>query len=197
MQARLLDATIDCLVDVGWARTSLPEVVNRAGVGRGAQVHHFPTKASLIAAAGEHLIDRHRAEFAAAFSALAPEDRTIEAALDVLWSILHGRTWRAVMELAIAARTDPVVAGAFADFTERVDAVVLDVVGEHFPALLAQPFGTSVVRGAVALLVGLTVQGATRADPGNQEQVFNDFKLLCNVLSQSIPGFAGPPGGSP
>src|SRR5665213_1746323 len=56
MQERLLDATVECLVEVGWARTTLPEVVARADVGRGAQVHHFPTKAALMAAVGEHLL---------------------------------------------------------------------------------------------------------------------------------------------
>lgn len=197
MQARLLDATVDCLVELGWAGTSLPEVVARAGVGRGAQVHHFPTKAALMAAAGDHLIDRHREEFAAAFAALDPEARTIEAALDVLWSILHGRTWTAVMELGSAARTDPNLGCAVDGFTERLDAVVLGVVGEHFPGLLDQPGGPSMVRGAVALLIGLTAQAATDGDRlGRHAEVFAHFKLLCNLLSKSIPGFA-PPGGTP
>lgn len=195
MQARLLDATVDCLAELGWARTTLPEVVARAGVGRGAQVHHFPTKAALMAAVGDHLIDRHRQEFSAAFGALDPDERTLEAALDVLWSILQGRTWTAVMELGGAARTDPDLAPALEGFVERVDHVVMEVVGEHFPDLLAQPFGPSMVRGSVALLIGLTMQAATDGDRhGRHAEVFAHFKFLCNLLSKSIPGFA-PPGG--
>src|SRR4030081_3192822 len=41
----LLDATIDCLVEVGYARTTVHEICLRAGLSRGAQQHHFTTKA--------------------------------------------------------------------------------------------------------------------------------------------------------
>ena len=47
----LLDATIECLAELGYSGTTTAEVVRRAGLSRGAQVHHFPTKALLIAAA--------------------------------------------------------------------------------------------------------------------------------------------------
>ena len=43
-RAALLDATIICLHEVGYAGTSTTLVSERAGVSRGAQTHHFPTK---------------------------------------------------------------------------------------------------------------------------------------------------------
>ena len=49
--AKLLDATADCLVERGYAGTSTVEVCRRAGVSRGALVHHFPSKDDLVAAA--------------------------------------------------------------------------------------------------------------------------------------------------
>ena len=55
MRARLLEATIECLVERGWAGTSTTVVSQRAGVSRGAQLHHFPTKNALVLAAVEHL----------------------------------------------------------------------------------------------------------------------------------------------
>src|SRR6266487_4699878 len=47
----LLDATIECLVEVGYARTTVHEICLRAGLSRGAQQHHFTTKAELMASA--------------------------------------------------------------------------------------------------------------------------------------------------
>ena len=44
MRQRLLEATVDCLVEHGWSGTSTTLVSQRAGVSRGAQLHHFPTK---------------------------------------------------------------------------------------------------------------------------------------------------------
>jgi len=51
MRQRLLEATIDCLVEHGWSGTSTTQVSQRAGVSRGAQLHHFPTKNDLVVAA--------------------------------------------------------------------------------------------------------------------------------------------------
>ena len=51
MRARLLDATVDCLVEHGFSHTSTTLVSERAGVSRGAQLHHFPTKNDLVVAA--------------------------------------------------------------------------------------------------------------------------------------------------
>ena len=62
----LMRATIDCLVEYGYAGTTTRLVADRAQVSRGAQTHHFPTKRDLVAAAIEHLFDEHAREFAAA-----------------------------------------------------------------------------------------------------------------------------------
>lgn len=204
MQARILDATVDCLVELGWAGTTLPEVIARAGVARGAQVHHFPTKASLIAAVGDHLLERNRREFAAAFEALAPDERTLDAALDLLWSILHGSTWTAVIELGLASRTDAMAAAPFRSFTERVDTVVLEIVGEYFPALAENPIGVVTVRGSVALLSGLALMTSIDGDRlGRHAEVFAHFKQLCTLLSPSLlsrrnvgPNASPPPSGT-
>ncbi len=59
---RLLDATVDSLVELGWAGTTTTVIAERAGVSRGAQLHHYPTKATLVMAAVEHLADRRAAE---------------------------------------------------------------------------------------------------------------------------------------
>ena len=48
MRQRLLEATVECLVERGWSGTSTTLVSERAGVSRGAQLHHFPTKGDLV-----------------------------------------------------------------------------------------------------------------------------------------------------
>ena len=53
---RLMEATVDCLVELGWAGTTTTIVSERAGVSRGAQLHHFPTKQDLVVSAVAYLI---------------------------------------------------------------------------------------------------------------------------------------------
>src|SRR5258706_14432846 len=54
-RALLLEATVECLAERGYAGTTTTEVARRAGLSRGAQLHHFGTKTDLVTAAVEHL----------------------------------------------------------------------------------------------------------------------------------------------
>jgi AcrR family transcriptional regulator len=189
MRARLLDATVECLAERGWARTSLPEVVSRAGVGRGAQVHHFPTKSALLVAATEHLLERQRAEYVAAFESLPPEERTIDSAIDTLWAILQGQTWAALVELFVAGRTDPAVRHALGDLAERALDVSVDIVAEYFPVTRGSAMHAIAVRGALALFVGLALQAGLDHDrQGHHAEVLAGVKALARTL---IPEPAG------
>ena len=57
-RTRLLEATVECLVELGYARTTTLAVAQRAEVSQGALFKHFPTKAALLGAAVERLFPR-------------------------------------------------------------------------------------------------------------------------------------------
>jgi AcrR family transcriptional regulator len=103
-RTRLLEAAVDALIEHGIAGASLPEICRRAGVSRGAQLHHFPTRAELLAAAVEHLFDLRHAAFRARMAASPPQD--VDEALAELWSIYTSGPLYAWLELVNAARTD-------------------------------------------------------------------------------------------
>ena len=54
----LLDAAVESLIQVGFARTTTLEVQRRADVSRGALLHHFPSKAELGVAQGKVARDK-------------------------------------------------------------------------------------------------------------------------------------------
>src|SRR5687768_4533694 len=105
MRLRLLEATVECLVELGWAGTTTTVVSERAGVSRGAQLHHFPSKQDLVVAAVEHLSQRRRDDMVAAAADLPEQDRT-RAVLDVLAAQFVSPVFFAALELWVAARTD-------------------------------------------------------------------------------------------
>ena len=109
-RAALLDATIDCLVDYGYAGTTTTRVAERAGVTRGAQMHHFQRKAPLVVAALLRLAERRRRELVDRAERELPDDPDPGAALDIMWSVFSGPLFTAALELWIAARTDPELA---------------------------------------------------------------------------------------
>lgn len=136
-RAALLDAAVECLVDLGYASTTTTEIARRAGVSRGAQLHHFPTKAELLATAVEHLVDRRRAEFVEAFDAVDPAADRLDAALDLLWSLFEGPAFVAWTELWVAARTDPELAATMLAVERRFT----EQTSEMFRALLPAQSG--------------------------------------------------------
>src|SRR5215831_6079633 len=70
----LLDAAVDSLIDVGFARTTTLEVQRRAQVSRGALLHHFPSKAELLVAVVDHLAEMRAKELKAFASQLPADD---------------------------------------------------------------------------------------------------------------------------
>lgn len=102
---RLLDAATDQLISGGYAALTTVEVAQRAEVSRGAFLHHFPTRASLVAATVEHLVDAQMAEFLADHSGkLAQAD--IGEVIAAAWNLFQRPVFRAWAELWIAALSD-------------------------------------------------------------------------------------------
>src|SRR3954451_20340396 len=85
-RAALLDATIDCLIEYGYGGVTTTRVVERAGVSRGAQVHHFPTKAVLVSEALRHLAQKRADETLRRVSRLPEGPARLDAVLDMLWA---------------------------------------------------------------------------------------------------------------
>src|SRR4051795_5935350 len=131
---RLLDAALEVLAEHGYAATTTVEVAKRAGVSRGAQLHHFPTKAELLATAVDHLVERLRVEFREAFDAIDPAADRLDTALDLLWSLFQGPAFVAWTELWVAARTDPELRETVVAVERRFTAETRTMFTDLFPA---------------------------------------------------------------
>ncbi|WP_243712798.1 TetR/AcrR family transcriptional regulator [Actinomadura sp. 6K520] len=183
-QARLLEATMECLVDLGWSGTSTTEVARRAGVSRGAQQHHYPTKMVLVAAALEHLLEAQRLAYETAFAVLPAERRNVSGALDLLWEVFRGRPAKALMELAVAARTDDELRPLCRDLNERILQVILETFERLFPENTLPPdFVPTMLRGVFAMFVGLSIQNALDDDAdGHQRAVLRQVKDVAQLI---------------
>lgn len=105
-RAALLEATIECLIETGYAGTTTKDIAARAGVTRGAQAHHFTNKTELVTEAVRFLTQKLIADFVAPMEAEASERATVEQTLDRLWAFHRSEVFAAAIELWLAARTD-------------------------------------------------------------------------------------------
>jgi AcrR family transcriptional regulator len=104
----LLEATISCLVEQGYAGTTTRGVSTRAGVSPGALQHHFASKQELVAEAIGYLSGKLTAQLIERGVPSASSRRQVtEQLVDYLWQTLNGPLIAAATELSVAARTDP------------------------------------------------------------------------------------------
>ncbi|AYF74887.1 TetR/AcrR family transcriptional regulator [Nocardia yunnanensis] len=120
-QQRVLAATIECLLEFGYGGTTTHRVAARAGVTRGALLHHFPSRTDLVAAAVRFLAVRRAEEALAEFGRIGEGQHAIEQAIDLLWAVHQGPLFTAAIELLVAARTDPELAAEM----RKVEPIVL------------------------------------------------------------------------
>lgn len=101
-------AAISCLVELGYAETSINRVAERASLSKGALQHHFPTKEDLIAAVVETLLARPLARVHSLRPEAGRKDTEIVAArLRSGWTdFVNTGSYRALLEILVAARTD-------------------------------------------------------------------------------------------
>jgi AcrR family transcriptional regulator len=189
----LLDATLECLVDLGYSRTTTTEIARRAGVSRGAQVHHFPTKAALVEASVDHLFTTQTEAFRAEFTALPPERRTFEKATELLWNYFSHETFRAGLELIVAGGSDAnlaaVVNAAVRDFQDSVARVAAEI----FPETATNPLGASGVTFAFSVLLGASVYRQVGLDAEAAESI-GMLRVLAQLVMPGMAAFPGIPG---
>ena len=132
MRARLLDATIDSLIDLGYSATTTTVIADRAGVSRGAQLHHFPTKAELVAAAVEHLAQKLGHELRRDAGKVRQANLDISDVIDALWARYQSPLFSAWLELAVAARTDDDLRDALVPVEQRLRTAMRDWVNHLY-----------------------------------------------------------------
>ncbi|MCW2600389.1 MAG: TetR family transcriptional regulator [Frankiales bacterium] len=158
-QAKLLDATVEALVGVGYAGTSTTEICRRAGVSQGALFRYWPTKGELLADAAAHLLGRVTTAYEQAFAGRGGVGA--REALEALWETYRQPDLQAAVELYVAARTDQELATALARIEpahranlQRIATQVMD------PALVALPGFAPFVELALAAVQGASIGAA-------------------------------------
>jgi AcrR family transcriptional regulator len=103
---RLLDATIDLLIERGYARLTTADIAKRAGVSNGARVHHFRTKEDLVVAANKELYANAVSLGTARSKSARLSQHPIKDCFDDLISLYFGRWFLGSLDATVAARTD-------------------------------------------------------------------------------------------
>jgi AcrR family transcriptional regulator len=161
--ARLLDASIDAIVEVGYARASAAVIARRAQVSDGALFRHFATMGDFMAATALEVMRRQLGLFTKQVAEIPADQPALEAVLVILRDVTGNATNTVMYELLVAARTDEKLRATLQDVLTEYAANIHDIARslpgtEQFPdetfsalvAILTNTFdGAAIVRAVL------------------------------------------------
>lgn len=185
MRTRLLEATVQCLVTYGYSGTTTHKVSEVAGVTRGAQLHHFPSREALVVAALEYLTEQRVAAAIRDLGRVQDTPDPIAQALDYLWESHQGPIFVATVELWIAARTDPVLTEQVQRLEPIVNGALIGAIAQMMPEHAAQKELRDLVYTAMDALRGILISGLADEDPRRSRKRWN---RVCAHLRTMLGG---------
>jgi AcrR family transcriptional regulator len=182
-RTKILDATLACLIERGYAGTSTPEVCRRAELSRGALLHHFPTREELVISAVAHLAARRALEIRARAKKLAGRKDGLEAVLELMWSSYDGPLFHAALELWVAARSDRALHAALVPVERSMGkgmrAMWADLLEISLgPDVKRQHKLNDVVLMTQHMLRGMAMQRILKHDDQNRRRLFELWKRM-------------------
>jgi AcrR family transcriptional regulator len=130
----IVESAIACFVELGYAGTTTTAMAAKAGLSRGAMLHHFPSKIDIVRAAVEHLHSKRLRAFRRAMTrTVAPGADRLVQGVQAFWDHVRHPMFVAFFELSVAARTDPELAGILSPTQEAFEREWYRTAKELFP----------------------------------------------------------------
>ncbi|WP_372736792.1 TetR/AcrR family transcriptional regulator [Nocardioides sp.] len=187
MRARLMEATVELLVERGFSGTSTTLVSERAGVSRGAQLHHFPTKNDLVVAAVEHITEARGSELATAARALPKGRNRTRAVLKMLGDHFTSPVFTAALELWVAARTDEALLRAVAPLELRVGRETHRLTVELLGADESREGVRELIQATLDLVRGLGLANTITNDARRRGRILDQWAItLDRALQEAV-----------
>lgn len=128
--AKLIQAAVDALVEVGYAGASVKEICARAGVSDGGLFRHFDTRLDLIVAAAEHIAEQEITDLRERIESTPASDQPLELVIRELRESVRSPRNRVWHELLAAARTHKELRQRLEPSTRRYIQGVRDLFAE-------------------------------------------------------------------
>jgi len=184
---KLLDATVECIAELGCTGATMDRIVARAGVSRGAQGHHFPTKSLLFQAAMTHMLDGLVEDLRLQTEHIRAHRSDPASVFRHLWNeYFSGRLFAVTIELIVASRTDSELRDALTPVTERFHQQVDDcfyILNRGSDSSDRQL--DSAVRLTMSLLRGMGVQTVLFDRPDYYRELMEDWlRIVTRMLAE-------------
>ncbi len=157
---KLCRATLETISEVGYHNSTTPMIAKRAGVSRGAQTHHFPTKYELVTAAFEYLLSEWE-DKRKRFVLQQGGEPAAAAYVEFLWAeVFNDPNYVATLEMLLAARGDPKLKARLTELLQELSEFRLKIWHTVFREAMSERESNTLMRMTICLFRGMSMQSS-------------------------------------
>lgn len=180
-RALLLDAALDSLADVGYGNSSIRDIAARAGVTRGAQAHHFHTRAELFAQTIDHLAIRQRESIQERLQSMSASIAPADVLIDLISATFAGKLGKASIELYGSIVNDEDQRRTMLRVQHGVTVELLEICAGLIGPEIARDRLESTFWMTINMMRGTTVDEMLGRDEARRKQVVADWRQLAAI----------------
>jgi AcrR family transcriptional regulator len=180
----IVEAAIQCFVDLGYAGTTTTRIAQAGGLSRGAMLHHFPSKIDIVKAAVEELHAKRLKAFRKSVSVAPPAGKgRVHLAVQAYWQHVRHPMFVAFFELSVAARTDPELEAILKPAQAAFDEEWYRTATEAFPEWQSDKAAFDIALDLSRyLLEGMAVSFLTHEETEREEHLLEYLEALLRQL---------------
>ena len=190
-RARILKAAANLIRKRGYARFRTAEVAAEAGLSRGAQLHHFPTKDSLVVATLGYVFDQAQAVSRKRASAVNRPRDLIEAVIADAREFFFSEHFMVAIDIVLSTSTNQSVRKQILEISRKarrpVETAWSDaLVSSGVPA----PLASDLVALTLSLVRGMALRTLWDNDPKWFDDLFALWRRMIRVYLAEQPSKA-------
>lgn len=185
--AKLRAATISLIADRGYVNTTTTEISKKAGVSRGALLHHYPAKIDLIVDAAAQVWRQAIVEVQTLSSALGRGELDIDGFVEGVWDrVFQHNSVTMTLDLMSAARSHDELRERISVHLENLFKAYDEIADQAFAGSgLSQDQRRVLVSMTTCMIRGLKLQEQMHPDPAMTQAIRDSFKIMLQQVIES------------
>jgi len=182
-RTRILKAAANLIRTRGYARFRTAEVAEEAGLSRGAQLHHFPTKDSLVVATLEYVFEQAQALSRRRASAVNKPRDLIEAVIEDAREFFFSEHFMVAIDIVLSTSTDQSVRKQILDISRKARRPVETAwTGALAASGVPGQLASDIVALTLSLVRGMALRTLWDNDPKWFDDLFSLWRQMIKVF---------------
>src|SRR5947208_7897109 len=182
-QTRILKAAANLIRKRGYAHFRTAEVAKEAGLSRGAQLHHFPTKDSLVVATLEYVFEQARVLSRRRATAVNRPRDLIEAVIEDAREFFFSEHFMVAIDIVLSTSTNQSVRKQILDISRKARRPVETAWTEALAASGVPPaLSADIVALTLSVVRGMALRTLWDNDPKWFDELFSLWRQMIKVF---------------